>query len=145
MKRSILFNGRGFLVLEILIAGLILTSGIAATMYLFRMGFEHLEKARISNLLSAKLVQANGLIQSLELEKISGSEDMGDGVTLSWNAGVMNSFLPTQVDRKKGSSFLYHLVLYKVEFRLSARGTSRDYSINVFKYKALQTTNEKSS
>jgi len=59
----------GFLVLEILIAGLILTSGIAATMYLFRMGFEHLERAKISNTLSAKLIQASGLIRTLDLQK----------------------------------------------------------------------------
>ena len=35
---------RGFLVLEILIAGLILTASIAATMYLFRMGYEYLRE-----------------------------------------------------------------------------------------------------
>jgi Tfp pilus assembly protein PilV len=43
---------KGFLVLEILIAGLILTASIAATMYLFRVGTLYLEKVNQSNMLS---------------------------------------------------------------------------------------------
>lgn len=145
MKRRGDFKSGGFLVLEILIAGLILTAGIAATMYLFRMGFEHLEKARISNTLSAKLVQATGLIRSLDLEKVSGTEEMGEGVTLKWNAGVLSSMMPVSADKREVSSLLYHLLLYQVEFTLSAQGVSRDYSMHVLRYKALQTTNEPSS
>ncbi|MBP1713304.1 MAG: putative rane protein [Deltaproteobacteria bacterium] len=53
-------RGKGFIVIEILIAGLILTSSIAATMYLFRMGFEYLERANQSNVLASKLTQATG-------------------------------------------------------------------------------------
>ena len=37
-------KSRGFLVLEVLIAGLILTASIASAMYLFRMGFDHMER-----------------------------------------------------------------------------------------------------
>ncbi|OPY78784.1 MAG: hypothetical protein A4E70_02321 [Syntrophus sp. PtaU1.Bin005] len=114
-------------------------------MYLFRMGFEHLEKARISNTLSAKLVQATGLIRSLDLEKVSGTEEMGEGVTLKWNAGVLSSMMPVSAEKKEASSFLYHLLLYQVEFTLSAQGVSRDYSMHVLRYKALQTTNEPTS
>ena len=40
---------KGFLVLEVLIAGLILTASIAASMYLFKMGFANLERANNSN------------------------------------------------------------------------------------------------
>ena len=59
----------GFLVLEILIAGLILTASIAATMYLFRMGYNYLDKANQINVLSSKLIQASGLLKTLEMEK----------------------------------------------------------------------------
>jgi len=145
MRQTAAFKAGGFLVLEILIAGLILTSGIAATMYLFRMGFEHLERAKVSNTLSAKLVQATGLIQSLDLEQKKGTEDMGDGVSLQWEAGLLNSVRPISADGKGLSTSLYELFLYQVKFNLSFQGVSRDSSIHVFKYKARATTNETSS
>ncbi len=51
------FSDSGFLILEVMIASLILTAGVAATMYLFRLGFQYLERANDSNLLSSKLPQ----------------------------------------------------------------------------------------
>jgi len=38
------FSSSGFLILEVMIASLILTAGVAATMYLFRLGFQFLER-----------------------------------------------------------------------------------------------------
>ncbi len=102
-------KARGFLVLEILIAGLILTSGIAATMYLFRMGFEHLERAKVSNTLSQKLVQATGLIHTLDLDRKTGAEDMGDGVSLQWKAGLLSTVQPIAADTKGLTASLYDL------------------------------------
>jgi len=145
MKRPGTFNAGGFLVLEILIAGLILTSSIAATMYLFRMGFEHLERAKISNTLSAKLVQATGLIRTLDLGKKTGTEDMGDGVSLQWDAGLLTSGRPLSSGTKVVSPSLYELFLYQVNFSLTFQGVSRDYFIHVFQYRALSSTSEKSS
>ncbi|MBP1718489.1 MAG: putative rane protein [Deltaproteobacteria bacterium] len=87
-------RGKGFIVIEILIAGLILTSSIAATMYLFRMGFEYLERANQSNVLASKLTQATGLIQTLDLQKKSGEEDIGGGISLKWDLPPRNVSLP---------------------------------------------------
>ncbi len=133
---------RGFLVLEILIAGLILTSGIAATMYLFRMGFEHLERAKVSNTLSQKLVQATGLIHTLDLDRKTGAEDMGDGVSLQWKAGLLSVVQPIAADTKGLTASLYELSLYQVNFILTFQGVSRDYSIHVFRYRARAATGE---
>lgn len=135
-------KARGFLVLEILIAGLILTSGIAATMYLFRMGFEHLERAKVSNTLSQKLVQATGLIHTLDLDRKTGSEDMGDGVSLQWKAGLLSVVQPIAADTKGLTASLYELSLYQVNFSLTFQGVSRDYSIHVFRYRARGATGE---
>jgi len=133
----------GFLVLEILIAGLILTSGIAATMYLFRMGFEHLERAKISNTLSAKLIQASGLIRTLDLQKKNGTEDMGDGVRLTWEARPLSSIQPiASSDAGKISSSLHDLFLYRVDFHLSFQGVMREYQIHVFRYKSKSSTKD---
>jgi hypothetical protein len=128
---------QGFLVLEILIAGLILTASIAATMYLFRMGYDYLEKANRSNVLSSKLVQAAGLLKTLEMEKKSGVEDMGDDVNLKWAARLLGSSRPTKGGGEFAVTSIHELFLYRVDFSLVYQNTSRDYQINVFRYKPL--------
>lgn len=129
----------GFIVLEILIAGLILTGSIAATMYLFRMGFDYLQKANDSNLLSAKLTQATGLIRTLDLKKESGEEDVGEGVILKWKARLLGSAKPIRGVGESAIPSLHELHLYRVDFSLNYRGMIREYQINVFRSKPLYT------
>jgi len=130
-------QNKGFIVLDILIAGLILTASIAATMYLFRMGFDYLERANQSNVLSSKLTQATGLIRTLELEKKSGEEDIGEGVTLKWNAQLLGSSRPTKGDADFSVQSIHELLLYRLFFSLNYKGLIREYQINVFRYKPL--------
>jgi hypothetical protein len=133
---------KGFIVVEILIAGLILTSSIAATMYLFRMGFDYLERANQSNMLSSKLTQATGLIRTLDLKKNSGEEDMGEGVILKWKAKLLGSTIPTKGEGELFLKSLYELLLYRVDFSLNYKGNMREYQINVFRYKTLYSLEE---
>jgi Tfp pilus assembly protein PilV len=136
-------NSRGFLVLEVLIAGLILTASIASAMYLFRMGFDHMERVNNVNLLSAKLLQAGSLLKIMELERQSGTEELGDGVIMKWEAHLIarnnqnepgtNSFSVVAV--KRNSS--HDLFLYRVEFLLEFKGSMREYHINVFRSRPL--------
>jgi len=127
----------GFIVVEIMIAGLILTASIAATMYLFRMGFDYLERANQSNVLSSKLTQATGLIRTLDMEKKSGEEDLGEGVILKWDARLLESSRPVkrQVDLSVPS--MHELLLYRVLFSLNYKGIVQEYKVNVFRYKPL--------
>jgi hypothetical protein len=125
---------KGFLVIEILIAGLILTASIAATMYLFRMGYEYLEKANQSNMLSSKLIEAAGLLKTLELEKSSGVESMGDGVNLKWGAQLLVSSRTKIGDRALQQSSLHELRLYRVDFSLDYKGLNRSYQVSVFRH-----------
>ena len=128
---------KGFLLIEILIASLILTSTIAATMYLFKIGFEHLEKASISNVLSSKVPQSVNLLKSIDLEKKSGTEAMGDGVTMTWDAVVANMTRP-MIETSEGSTrSFYELTLFKVNVRLNYQRVGRDYQIHVFKFRRL--------
>jgi len=136
-------NSRGFLVLEVLIAGLILTASIASAMYLFRMGFDHMERVNNVNLLSAKLLQAGSLLKIMELERQSGTEELGDGVIMKWEAHLIarnnqnepgtNSFSVVAV--KRNSS--HDLFLYRVDFLLEFKGSMRGYHINVFRSRPL--------
>jgi len=127
----------GFIVVEILIAGLILTASIAATMYLFRMGFDYLERANQSNVLSSKLTQAAGLIRTLELQKKSGEEDLGEGVTLKWEAQLLGSSRPVKGQAEFSVPSIHELLLYRVLFSLTYKGINKEYRVNVFRYRPL--------
>jgi len=133
---------QGFIVLDILIAGLILTSSIAATMYLFRMGFDYLERANQSNVLSSKLTQAAGLIRTLDLQKNLGEEDLGDDVTLKWKSQLLGSSKPIKGEGEMTIQSIHELLLYRVDFSLQYKGNIREYQINVFRYKPLYSPEE---
>jgi hypothetical protein len=130
---------KGFIVLDILIAGLILTASIAAAMYLFRMGFDHLERANQSNVLSSKLTQATGLIRTLALENKSGEEDIGEGVSLKWEARLLGASKPIKGWDEFSLPPLHELLLYRVYFSLNYKGTIREHQSDVFKYKPLSS------
>ena len=133
---------KGFIVIEILIAGLILTASIAATMYLFRMGFEYLERANQSTVLASKLTQATGLIQTLELQKKSGEEDIGEGINLKWEARLLGSSKPTRGEADFPVPSLHELMLYRVDFSLRYKGMYREYQIHVFRFQPLLSSGE---
>ena len=122
-----------------MIAGLILTASIAATMYLFRMGFDYLERANQSNVLSSKLSQAAGLIRVLDMEKKSGEEDLGEGVILKWDAQLLESSRPVKRQADISVPSMHQLFLYRVLFSLNYKGIVQEYKVNVFRYKPLST------
>ena len=133
---------QGFIVLDVLIAALILTSSIAATMYLFRMGFDYLERANQSNVLSSKLTQAAGLIRTVDFQKDSGEEDLGEDVTLKWKSQLLVSSKPIIGEGEMTIQSAYELLLYRVDFSLQYKGDTREYQINVFRYKTLYSPEE---
>lgn len=128
---------RGFLVLEMLIAGLILTSSIAATMYLFRMGFVHLERINTSNTISSKLPQAICFVKALDIKDKSGGADLGDNVWLGWKARLLDKSRPIFDTGELLVPSGHELFIYKVDFVLIYRNVSREYGLNVFKYKTM--------
>jgi hypothetical protein len=129
--------------LEVLIAGLILTASIAAAMYLFRMGFDHMERVNKVNLLSAKLLQAGSLLKIVELERHSGTEDLGDGVIMKWESHLVarnnqkRSGTNSSSDIAVRRNFSHDLFLYRVDFLLEFKGSMREYHINVFHSRPL--------
>ena len=133
---------KGFIVVEILIAGLILTASIAATMYLFRMGFDYLERANQSNILSSKLTQATGLIRTLDMQRKSGEEDLGEGVTLKWEARLLGSARPVKGQAENFIASAHELSLYRVLFSLNYKGIVQEYKVNVFRYKPISGPGE---
>lgn len=117
--------------MEVLVACLILTSAVAAGMYLFRTGFNHLDRANTSNVMSSKLPQAINVIRASDLGTRSGIEDMGDGATLEWAATVLDSVKQAGA----GAPNMYEIFLYKVHMRLTYKKKSREYDLNVFRYR----------
>jgi hypothetical protein len=124
--------------MEVLVACLILTSAVAAGMYLFRTGFDHLDRANTSNVISSKLPQAITLIRASDLGKKSAIEDMGDEATLEWAATVLDSVKPGGAGAQNvwaGTPNVYEMFLYKVHMKLTYKKKSREYDLNVFRYR----------
>ena len=124
--------------MEVLVACLILTSAVAAGMYLFRTGFAHLDRANTSNVMSSKLPQAITVIRASDLGKKSGIEDMGDETTLEWAATVLDSVTPAgaaTANMGAGAANMYEIFLYKVHMKLTYRKKNREYDLNVFRYR----------
>ena len=136
------YQEKGFIVIDIMIAGLILTASIAATMYLFRMGFDYLERANQSNVLSSKLTQATGLIRTLDMQKKSGEEDLGESVTLKWDARLLDASRPVRGEGELSVPPMHELLLYRVLFSLNYKGIVQEYKVNVFRYKPLSVRGE---
>ena len=130
---------KGFLVLDILIAGVILASCIAATMYLYRVGYESLERANRLNILSGKALHSGSMLRTLISERPSGEEDLGEGVILKWQSKLLGRAQARKVDIETGlgSFSLHELLLYRVDFSLKYRGYERSYQEDVFRYKTL--------
>ncbi len=138
MRMLRIFNSKGFLLIDILIAGLIISGSIAAAMYLFRTGFENLEIVNTSNVLSVKLTDAVNYLRSIDLKKHpEGTENFGDNVVLQWNSKLIEKTRPLIVTAEGTSPAPYEIYLYEVNFKLSYKNTERSYVLNVFKYETL--------
>jgi len=135
-------NGKGFLVLEMLVAGLILTASIAAAMYLFRIGAQNLERVENSNLISAKLPQVMSLLRGLDLAKPGGVEVLGDGVVLRWESALVDHVVPGQPEAR-GVLLAQEIGLYRVDFSVEYENRlKREYSIHVFRFKGSGSPSE---
>ncbi|MEZ0344827.1 MAG: type II secretion system protein [Caldimicrobium sp.] len=133
----------GFLLLEILVSALILAGAVASAMYLFRTGFQYLERIRENNLISSKVPQAlTYLVKEADLSKGQESLSLGEGVTLSWKANLLEKIRPQIESWEGGFSTPYELYLYRVSFSLSSGKIEKTYEMYVTKYKMLISPGE---
>ena len=133
----------GFLVLEILIAGLVLTASIAVTMYMFRLGYGYLDQTRKSNEISSMLIQAAGFIKTLDLDRQSGTEEIDNNVKLTWKAKLLSKSRPSYGQAESQVQSPHELWIYQVNFTLQYKEALKDYQTNVFKYKPLYAEQSK--
>jgi len=127
----------GFLILEILIAALILTASIAATMMIFRGGFQQLERADRSNGISAVLPQVMNLLQHRDLKSHEGEETLSPEIVLRWRAsleGESRSGLFVQ----EFVLPIHKVFLYKVHVSLTNGELSREYDLHLFRSDRVQ-------
>jgi hypothetical protein len=92
--------------------------------------------------LSSKLTQAAGLIRTLDLQKNSGEEDLGDDVTLKWKSQLLGFSKPIKGEGEMNIQSIHELFLYRVDFSLQYKGNIREYQINVLRYKPLYSPEE---
>jgi len=127
---------KGSITIDVLIAGMILTAGIAASMYLFKLGFQYLEKANTVNIIALKVSQTPALLRTLDLSEESGIEDLGDGVTLEWTSKLIVKSKPEGLAEVKIPS-MYELYLYEVTLKFIYKDKIKTYKIHIFRSKQL--------
>lgn len=133
-------GNKGFLLIEILIAGIIITASIAATMSLFRVGYQHLGRVNVSNKLSSKLAQSVSFLKAIDPEKKEGIEELGDGVTLVWESKVLEHVKLMNVTFGETSPSNHELFLYKMDFQLVYNEVERDYELNILRHKTKNSS-----
>ena len=106
------------------------------------MGFDYLERANQSNLLSSKITQATGLLRTLDMQKNSGEEDIGEGVILKWKAQLLSSSIPIKGEGEFSVKSIHEILLYRMDFSLNYQGIVREYQVNVFRYRPLYSPEE---
>ena len=80
------------------------------------------------------------MIRASDLGTKSGIEDMGDEATLEWAATVLDSVKPGGGRRPEHVPDMYEMFLYKVHMRLTYKKKSREYDLNVFRYRRTGIT-----
>lgn len=130
----------GFIVLDILIAGLILTASIGITLYLFKQGFKYLENTQNFNILISKIPQAISLIKTLDLKKKQGKEDLGNGVILYWKASLIKTSQPMTYIKETPYASLHEIYLYKISLKLIYKNLVKTYQIYYTTFKPLYGT-----
>lgn len=128
-------SNSGFITIDILIAGVILTAGIAASAYLFRIGFDYLDRANKANTLALKISQTPALLRTLDFEKESGTEELGDEVRLIWTAKLISKSRPSTITGEMKVPSRYELYLYEVTLTFEYKDLVKKYTINVLRSK----------
>ncbi|MEN2985836.1 MAG: hypothetical protein ABDH16_04190 [Thermodesulfovibrionaceae bacterium] len=127
-------NHKGFVLIEILISGVILASCIAASMYLFKVGYQHLGKADNVYLIHSKIPLAINLIKASE--KREGTEELGDGVILKWNSELISKSIASgQIEQREVKFYIY---LYKVYFIIGNQDEQKSYEFYVVKHERMR-------
>ncbi|MCG6537652.1 MAG: hypothetical protein L7F78_23790, partial [Syntrophales bacterium LBB04] len=85
------------------------------------------------------LIQATGLIRTLNLDRQSGTEEMADGVSLKWEARLLSTCIPQSGQDEFVAQAANELRIYRVDFTMLYLDIVRDYKINVFKYRPLHS------
>ena len=62
---------------------------------------------------------------------------MGDNVWLVWNARLVDKSRPIFDTGEMMVPSMHELFIYRIDFVLSYRKVSREYGLNVFKYKTM--------
>ncbi|MBF0565001.1 MAG: hypothetical protein HQK89_07155 [Nitrospirae bacterium] len=126
----------GFLLMEVLIAGLIVTAAVAAAMALFREGMTSLQRARESNLVASKVPEALDYLKFAEMVGIPSTEELGDEVVMTWKSTLLRVSPPFITPNVSGK---YDVYLYRVNFTLTYRDLARDYEINLLRCRKKET------
>lgn len=129
---------RAFVLIDMIIAALILTSAIAATMYLFRIGFKELMKTRTVNEVVSRIPQAYSYLKTIKFRKNpKGNKKLGEDILLKWNATLIDKGKIVNKSLFGSSTLPYEFYLYKVDFSISYKKYTKYFSTDIMQYKFI--------
>lgn len=126
---------KAFVLIEVLIAGLILSLCVGASMYLFSLGFQHLNRSSETQLLLSKLPLAITYLKTVE--DFEGERSLGDGVIMKWSIRpIHRSVTLGQDEQLREVRFVTTLCRAVIVLKSPSREEQRE--IFLIRHKSLQ-------
>lgn len=136
----------GFILLEILVAGVIIVSAMSAVIYLTKLGIEQYEKVENNKKIFSTLPIVIGYLESLSIQDLlngKGGYDTGYGKLL-WESKLLDSDSPVvdidMTGKEIHSKFKHYL--FKVKISLRFHNYSYENEIYLTKYEETQKDDE---
>lgn len=130
-------RSKGFLLVEVLIASLILTGCIVASYYLLKSALDYHIRAQKVNQLSKKVPQAIAFLENIaDLDKKSG-ETTFEGLLLRWEAKPLERTKLVHHTSNRTKEMQYEIILYDIKFTLINDDYFRNFNFTVVRYRTL--------
>lgn len=131
-------KSKGFLLVEVLIACLILTGSIVASYHLLRNALDNYLRAQKSNQISKKVPQVIAFLENIaELEQKRGETVFSQNFLLRWEAKPLERTHLIYRSSNRTNEVSYEISLYHVKFTLIYKDYSRDFNYKILKYQNI--------
>lgn len=135
--RSVLKKHKGFVLVEILISGVIIVSSIAASLYLMRLGLNHIDKIETNNKISSVIPIILNQFEIMTVDDLrsgKGSFNLDDDFRVTWESKVEFSKRPERDGFEGKFLSMYEYYLFNVNFELHYKDVIENKNIKILKY-----------
>ncbi|MGB9766696.1 MAG: type II secretion system protein [Sulfurihydrogenibium sp.] len=125
-------NKKGFLLVEVLIAGVILSSAIAAGFFLVRNGLNYVDRVEKANYVSSLIPVVKNRLEILQPSQ--GTFKLDEQTVVTYRFTLEKKGRPQFFYEGTKLESPFELYIYRVEFDISYKGYSRSYEFYTLRY-----------